>query len=63
MSRPRDGLIFFKKTSSGDHSETFLLSELFCGTPPSWLKVIGGVGGWFCWLDGLVGVVGQMVGP
>ena len=43
-SSPRDGLNFLWQTSSGDHSETFLLSELFCGTPPSWLKVIGGVG-------------------
>ena len=23
----------------------FLLSVHFCGTPPSWLKVIGGLGG------------------
>ena len=29
-----------------DHSGPFLFSELFCGTPPSCLKVIGGVGGW-----------------
>ena len=29
-----------------DHSGPFLLSELFCGTPPSCLKVIGGGGGW-----------------
>ena len=35
----------------------FLLSELFCGTPPSCLKVIGMVGG-FWWVDGWVGVVG-----
>ena len=26
-----------------DHSETFLLAELFCGTPPSCLKVMGWV--------------------
>ena len=24
-----------------DHSETCLLSEVFCGTPPSCLKVVG----------------------
>ena len=31
-----------------DHSGPFLFSELFCGTPPSCLKVIRGVGlvGW-----------------
>ena len=29
-----------------DHSETFLFSEVFCGTPPSCLKVMGG-GGWW----------------
>ena len=28
-----------------DHSGPFLFSELFCGTPPSCLKVIGWVGG------------------
>ena len=28
-----------------DHSEPFLFSELFCGTPPSCLKVMGWVGG------------------
>ena len=28
-----------------DYSETFLLSEVFCGTPPSCLKVVVG-GGW-----------------
>ena len=28
-----------------DHSETFLFSELFCGTPPSCLKVMGWVVG------------------
>ena len=34
-------------TSRVDYSETFLLSELFCGTPPSCLKVRGVVGdGW-----------------
>ena len=27
-----------------DHSGPFLFSELFCGTPPSCLKVRGGVG-------------------
>ena len=42
-------LNFFWQTSRVDHSETFLLSEVFCGTPPSCLKVMGwvvGVGGW-----------------
>ena len=29
-----------------DHSGPFLFSELFCGTPPSCLKVRGGGGGW-----------------
>ena len=33
-----------------DHSETFLLPELFCGTPPSCLKVRGG---WGLWVGGL----------
>ena len=28
-----------------DHSGPFLFSELFCGTPPSCLKVSGGGGG------------------
>ena len=28
-----------------DHSGPFLFSELFCGTAPSCLKVMGGVGG------------------
>ena len=28
-----------------DHSGPFLFSELFCGTPPSCLKVMGWVGG------------------
>ena len=32
-----------------DHSGPFLFSELFCGTPPSCLKVV--VGGW--WVGGL----------
>ena len=32
---------FFGLTSRVDHSETFLLSEVFCGTPPSCLKVVG----------------------
>ena len=36
-------LRFFCWTSSGNHSEPFLLFEFFCGTPPSCLKVIGGV--------------------
>ena len=35
-------LKFFRQTGMGDYSETFLLSELFCGAPPSCLKV----GGW-----------------
>ena len=42
---PQKSFKFFWQTSSGDYSETFLHSELFCGTPPSWLKVFGGVGG------------------
>ena len=50
MSSSGDGLNFL-----GDHSETFLLSELYCGTPPSWLKVIGGVVGWVCGRGGLDG--------
>ena len=36
---------FFCWTSRGDHSEPFLLFEVYCGTPPSCLKVRGGVGG------------------
>ena len=28
-----------------DHSEPFLLFEVYCGTPPSCLKVMGWVGG------------------
>ena len=38
-----------------DHIETFLLSELFCPTPPSCLKVYGG--GW------VVGLQDFSVGP
>ena len=38
-------LKIFLWTSRVDHSETFLLAELFCGTPPSCLKVIGLVAG------------------
>ena len=34
---------FFCWTSGGDHSEPFLLFEVYCGTPPSCLKVMGGV--------------------
>ena len=34
----------FWQTSMGDHSETVLLYELFCGAPPSCLKVKGWVG-------------------
>ena len=37
-------LTFFWRTSRVYHSETFILSELFGGTPPSCLKVRGG--GW-----------------
>ena len=37
---------FFCWTSGGDHSEPFLLFEVYCGTPPSCLKVMGGVGWW-----------------
>ena len=49
-------LNLFLQTSKGDHSETFLLSELFCGTPPSWLKVIGGVVGLLVgWVGGCGG--------
>ncbi len=29
----------------GDHSKTFLLLALFYWSTPSWLKVIGGMGG------------------
>ena len=36
---------FFERQGGGDHSETFLLSKLFYGTPPSCLKVIKWVGG------------------
>ena len=36
---------FFCWTSRGDHSEPFLLFEVYCGIPPSCLKVGGGVGG------------------
>ena len=54
--KPKGWFKFFLQTSSGDHSETFFHSKLFCGTSPSWLKVIGGA-------VGLVGVVGWMVGP
>ena len=34
-----------------DHSGPFLFSELFCGTPPSCLKVV--VGGWWVVVGGL----------
>ena len=34
-----------------DHSGPFLFSELFCGTPPSCLKVMGG--GWWVVVGGL----------
>ena len=34
---------FFCWTSMGDHSEPFLLFEVYCGTPPSCLKVRGGI--------------------
>ena len=37
-------LRFFCWTSRGDVSELFLLFEVYCGTPHSCLKVIGGVG-------------------
>ena len=36
---------FFWRISRFDHSVPFLFSELFCGTPPSCLKVV--VGGWW----------------
>ena len=36
---------FFCWTSGGEHSEPFLLFEVYCGTPPSCLKVVGWVGG------------------
>ena len=36
---------FFCRTSRGDHSEPFLLFEVYCGTPPSCLKVMGWWGG------------------
>ena len=39
-------LNLFCWTSRVDHSGPFLFSELFCGTPPSCLKVGGGGGGW-----------------
>ena len=67
-SSPRDGLNVFWQTSSGDHSETFLLSELFCGTPPSYLKFICGLGGWVraggwvWWWGGWLGLLGGWVG-
>ena len=35
--------IFFCWTSGGDHSEPFLLFEIYCWTPPSYLKVRGGI--------------------
>ena len=34
---------YFCWTSRGDHSEPFLLFEVYCGTPPSCLKVMCGV--------------------
>ena len=34
---------FFCWTSRGDHSEPFLLFKVYCGIPPSCLKVGGGV--------------------
>ena len=40
---------FFCWTSRGDHSEPFLLFEVYCGIPPSCLKVRGGGGGWWWW--------------
>ena len=36
-------LNLFGLTSNGDHSKMFLLFDFFCGTPPSCLKVGGGV--------------------
>ena len=35
----------FGWSSTGYHPQTLLLTEFFCWTPPSCLKVIGGVGG------------------
>ena len=40
--------IFFWWISTGDHSKVFLLFEYCGGTPPSCLKVMGGVG-WVGW--------------
>ena len=37
---------FFGWSSRGDQFESFLLFEVYCGTPPSCLKVMGGVVGW-----------------
>ena len=33
----------------GDHSEPFLLFEVYCWTPPSCLKVMGWWCWWWCW--------------
>ena len=44
---------FFCWTSRGDHSEPFLLFEVYCGTPPSCLKVGGG------WVGGVWGGAGE----
>ena len=38
-------LLSTRGTRRVNHSEAFLLSELFCGTPPSCLKVVGDGGG------------------
>ena len=40
-------LHFFGQASKDEQSKTFLLSYIFCGTPPSCLKVMGG---WHSWL-------------
>ena len=45
-------LRFLCLTCRGDHSEPFLLFEVYCGIPPSCLKVMGWWGGVVWWLGG-----------
>jgi len=55
---------FFCWTSGGDHSEPFLLFEVYCGTPPSCLKVRGGIvqAAMWCCASGYVVVCKRLCG-
>ena len=52
-SSPRDGSSTSYRLTKGFWP--LLLSELFCGTTPSCLRVISGVGGWMGGCGGLGG--------